>query len=436
MSAPLFQAVRGMNDILPDEHLYFSFIKKVVRHRCRQAGFRRITTPVMENVELFQRGLGDATDIVEKEMFVFTSNSGKRMALRPEGTAGVVRSYLQNGMQQLPQPVELYYIEPFFRYSRPQKGRFRQFHQFGFEVIGENDPALDAQVIYLAHRINQDLGVADKLQLQINTIGCKECRGAYREALVNYYIGKERSLCGDCKNRLNRNPLRLLDCKVEDCRILASIAPKFENSICDKCKAFHALVLEYLDAFQIPYVKNPQLVRGLDYYTNTVFEFWSRKEGAQNATGGGGRYDGLVELMGGQPTPGVGYAAGIERTIEYMKESGIRAPSKDKVHVFVAQLGLPAKKRAMTLIPKLRELGIYTLGAIGKASMKAQMGLADKFKAQYAIIMGQIEVQEEKAIIRDMTKGSQEIIPYDTVIEVLEKKLGRDKLETHRLWEE
>lgn len=436
VSAPLYQAVRGMNDVLPDEHLYFSFIKKVVRHRCRQAGFRRITTPIMENIEVFKRGLGDATDIVEKEMFGFTSKSGKMMALRPEGTAGVVRAYLEHGMQQLAQPVELYYIEPFFRYSRPQKGRYRQFHQLGFEVIGEKDPSLDAQVIHLAYRINQDLGIADRLDLQINTIGCPMCRGKYREDLVNYYVGKERNLCEDCKNRLHKNPLRLLDCKEEDCRILASLAPQFKSLICADCKEYHGLVLEYLQELKVPYTENSQLVRGLDYYTNTVFEFWSKYEGAQNATGGGGRYDGLMELMGGHPTPGVGYAAGIERTIEYMKEAGIRAPSKDKLHVFVAQLGLPAKKRCLSLLQQLRELGIHTVGALGKASIKAQMHLADKFQAQYAVIIGQIEVQENIAILRDMRKGSQEIIPYDQVVPRLEKLIGPNNFDHHKLWEE
>jgi histidyl-tRNA synthetase len=278
---------------------------------------------MFEDVEVFTHSIGETSDIVETDMFVFASKSGKKLALRPENTAGVVRSYIEHGMQQLPQPVMLYYIEPFFRYSRPQKGRYRQFHQFGFELIGESDAAVDAQVIYMSHKINQDLGVADRLSLQLNTIGCPDCRKQYKEDLINYYTGKERSLCADCQKRLHRNPLRLLDCKEEDCQILASMAPKFENVIDKECKEHYELLKEYLDELKVPYQENSHLVRGLDYYTRTVFEFWSKNEGAQNATGGGGRYDGLIEMFGGQPTPAIGYAAGMERVIEYMKEAGI-----------------------------------------------------------------------------------------------------------------
>lgn len=436
MSPVSFQRPTGMPDVLPDDHLYFSFIKKVVRHRCRQAGFRRISTPVMEYLDTFTRGIGESTDVVEKEMFVFESKSGKKLALRPENTAGVVRAYLENGLHQLPKPVELYYIESFFRYNRPQKGRYRQFHQFGFEVIGEADAAIDAQVIYLAYKINKDLGIADRLELQINSIGSLADREKYKEDLLNFYIGKERSLCDDCKRRKDKNPLRLLDCKEEDCRILASMAPKFSDGMSAESKEHFRLLLEYLDELGVPYVKNPHLVRGLDYYTHTVFEFWSRSEGSQNATGGGGRYDGLVELMGGPATPAIGYAGGMERTIEYMKEAGIRPPNKDKVHVFVAQLGLVAKKKSLPLLNALRERGINTVGAVGKDSIKAQMSLADRLGAQYALIMGQIEVQEGTIILRNMQKGSQETIKFEGIVDRMVKLFGENKLENKKLWEE
>lgn len=431
-----YQSPKGVHDLLPEDHLYFSFIKKVVRYRCREAGFRRISTPMFEDVEVFKRSLGEATDVVEKEMFVFETKGGKRIALKPEGTAGVVRAYLEHGMQQLPQPVELYYIEPHFRYNRPQKGRYRQFHQFGFEVIGESDPAIDAQVIYLAYKINKDLGIADKLDLQINTIGCGECRQKYKEELLHYYTGKERSLCADCQNRLHKNPLRLLDCKEEDCQILASMAPKFENIIDEECKEHHELLKEYLDELNVPYEENPQLVRGLDYYTRTVFEFWSKTERSQNATGGGGRYDGLIELMGGAPTPAIGYAAGMERTIEYMKEAGIRPPNKDRIHVFVAQLGAIAKKRSLSLLNELREQGLNTVGSAGKGSIKSQMRVADRMHARYSLILGQIEVQEGTIILRDMDKGSQENVSIDNIVEVLVEKIGPEKLQRKDLWEE
>jgi len=436
MSAPSFQSPKGVHDILPDEHLYFSFIKKVVRHHCRRAGFRRISTPIFEDVETFTRSIGEASDIVEKEMFIFESKSGKKFALKPEGTAGVVRAYLQHGMQQLPKPLELYYIEPHFRYNRPQKGRYRQFHQFGFEVLGESDPAIDAQVIYLAHRINKDLGISDRLSLQLNTIGSMEDRKKYMEDLVNYYTGKERSLCEDCKRRMHTNPMRLLDCKEEDCQILASMAPKLENVISDESKQHFKLLREYLDELGVKYELNPLLVRGLDYYTHTVFEYWSKKDGAQNAIGGGGRYDGLVELMGGPETPAIGYAAGMERVVEYMKEAGIRPPNKDVVFIFVAQLGLVAKKKALSLLNDLRDQGLNVVGAVGKDSMKAQMGLADRLNAQYSLILGQIEVQEGTIILRDMKKGSQLTIPYDTAVQKMVELLGKNPLKGKKLWEE
>jgi len=436
MSSPKYQSSKGVHDILPDDHLYFSFIKKVVRHRCREAGYRRISTPIFEDVDLFTHSIGETSDIVEKEMFVFETKGGKRIALKPEGTAGVVRAYLEHGMQQLPQPVELYYIEPFFRYNRPQKGRYRQFHQFGFEIIGEADPAIDAQVIYLSHKINQDLGISDRLTLQLNTIGCPDCRKVYREDLINYYTGKERSLCKDCQNRLHRNPLRLLDCKEEDCQILASMAPKFENVIDESCKEHYSLVKEYLDELKVPYTENHQLVRGLDYYTRTVFEFWSKKEGAQNAIGGGGRYDGMVEMFGGQPTPAIGYAAGMERVIEYMKEAGIRPPNKDRIHVFVAQLGQVAKKRSISLLNELRERGINVVGSAGKDSIKSQMRVADRLQAKYSLILGQIEVQEGTIILRDMDKGSQESLPMNGIVDTVVDKIGDNSLNKKTLWEE
>lgn len=436
MSGPLYQSPKGVHDILPDDHLYFSFIKKVVRHHCRRSGYRRISTPIFENLDVFTRSIGETSDIVEKEMFVFESKGGDKYALKPEGTAGVVRAYLEHGMSQLPKPVELYYIEPHFRYNRPQKGRYRQFYQFGYEIIGESDPAIDAQVINLAHKINVDLGIADRLSLQLNTIGSLEDRKQYREDLINYYTGKERSLCEDCKRRMRQNPLRLLDCKEEDCQILASMAPKLANVLSEESKEHFNLLKEYLDELKIPYELNQHLVRGLDYYTHTVFEFWSKKEGAQNAIGGGGRYDGLVEMMGGQSTPAIGYAAGMERIIEYMKEAGIRPPNKDAVSIFVAQLGQVAKKKSLTLINGLRDQGLNVVGAAGKGSIKSQMGLADRINAQYSLILGQIEVQEGTIILRDMKKGSQEIVPYEGIVEKMVKLLGKNPLKNKKMWEE
>lgn len=426
-----FQTPKGVHDILPDDHDYHTFIKKVIRHRLRQAGFRRISTPVFEFTDVFQRSIGNETDIVQKEMYTFQDRKGRSLTLKPESTAGVTRAYIQNGMAELPQPVELYYIEPHFRYDRPQKGRYRQFWQFGFEVIGESNPALDAQVIYLAHKIHEDLGIEHLLELQLNTIGTPESREKYKMALKDFYIGKERSLCEDCNKRLHTNPMRLLDCKTEDCQILAELAPKMERFLDDESKQFHEDLKDFLTEMGIKFTENPRLVRGLDYYTKTVFEFWDTKEGAQNSVGGGGRYDGLVELMGGQKTPAVGYAGGIERVIANMKKEKVRVPKKDNIQVFVVQLGKEAKLKCLPLMNEMRELGIKTMGALGKDSLREQLKIADRFKVTYSVIVGLTEVREEVAIVRNMQKGTQETVPFNKVIDKIIKKLGEENLDKY-----
>ncbi len=428
--APPYQTPKGVHDILPVDHRYHTFIKKVVRHRCRQAGFRRITTPLFEFTDVFTRGIGATSDIVSKEMYTFNDKKGRSLTLKPEGTAGVVRAYIQNGMAAWPQPVELFYVEPHFRYDRPQKGRYRQFWQFGFEVIGESDPALDVQIIQLACNILQDLGVAPLFTLQFNSIGCEVCRPNFLNVLKDFYFGKERSLCADCKYRLEKNPLRLLDCKEEDCQILAQIGPKLHDYLCSECKMYDGDVKEFLKELDIPYHQNNALVRGLDYYTKTVFEFWDRSNGAQNAIGGGGRYDGLIELMGGQKTPACGFAAGIDRIIATMKREKIRVPDKDDLHVFVAQLSQEAKRKCLPLITKLREAGIRTMGALGKGAIKQQMRLADKFQVPYTIIIGLTEVREETAIIRDMKVGTQVTVNMDDVVDEMIKRIGKKNLDT------
>jgi len=426
-----FQNPKGVHDILPADQDFYTYIKKVVRHRARQAGFRRITTPIFEFTEVFKRSIGAGSDIVSKEMYTFEDKKGRSLTLKPESTAPVVRSYIQNNMNQLAQPVLLFYIEPHFRYDRPQKGRYRQFWQFGFEIIGESDPALDAQLIQLAIKIHGDLGIADFFSLQLNTIGTPEARKKYAGVLQDYYAGKERSLCEDCKVRLGMNPLRLLDCKEEDCQILAQMAPQMKDYLDKESLEFHEELKGYLDEIGIEYIENPRLVRGLDYYTKTVFEFWDKDEGAQNAVGGGGRYDGLVELMGGPSTPAVGYAAGIERIIANMKREKIRVPSKDELHVFVAQLGNEAKKKCLNLIDDMREAGIKTMGALGKGSINIQLRIADKFKVPYSVIIGITEVREGVAIIRDMKKGVQETVKMENVVSKLVKLIGEKNLDKY-----
>ncbi len=436
MSTPTYQSAKGAHDILPDDHLYFSFFKKVARHHCRRAGFRRISTPIFENAELFENAVGKGTDIVEKKIYTLKNESGAQLALRPEGTAPVVRAYLEHDMQALPNPVELYYIEAFFQQDNTRPGGYHQFHQFSVEVIGEDDPAIDAQVINLIHRINQDLGIADQLTLQLNTIGSMEDRMKFKEDLVNYYTGKERSMCENCKRCLNENPMRLLNCKEEDCQILASMAPKLETILSDESKEHFQLVRDYLDELGVKYELNPLLVRGLDYYTHTVFEFWSEQEGVQHVVGGGGRYNELVERMGGEPTPAIGFSTEIESAIAHMKEAGIKPPNKDKVDIFFAQLGLVAKKKSLPLIQALRDQGINTVGAVGKSSMKGQIGLASELNARYSLILGQVEVRDGTIILRDMKRGSQETIPVEGIIEKMLELLGGKKLSDKKLWEE
>jgi len=426
-----YRTPKGVHDILPMDHEYYTYIKKVVRHRARQAGFRRISTPIFEFTNVFTRSLGEATDIVSKEMYTFEDKKGRSLTLKPEGTAGLVRAYIQNGMQQLPQPVMLFYFEPHFRYDRPQKGRYRQFWQFGFEIIGESDPALDAQLIHLASKIHEDLGISGILNLQLNTIGTPASREKYMQVLQDFYVGKERSLCENCKYRLDKNVLRLLDCKEEDCQILAQIAPSMHDYLDKESLEFHEELKGYLDELKIKYVENPRIIRGLDYYSKTVFEFWDKNNGAQNSVGGGGRYDGLIELMGGTSTPAVGYAGGVERIIANMKREKIKVPSKDDLHVFVAQLGKEAKKKCLPLIEELRESGVKTMGALGKGSINIQLGLANKFKVQYTILIGLTEVREGNAIIRDMEKGVQEKVPFENVTKRIIELIGEENLDTY-----
>lgn len=426
---PPFQSPKGVHDILPNDHEYYTYIKKIVRHRCRQAGFKRISTPMFEYTEVFKRTVGEATDIVTKEMYTFEDRKGRSLTLKPEGTAPVCRAYVQHGMHNLPQPVELYYIEPFFRYERPQAGRYRQFWQFGFELIGETDSALDAQVILLAYRIYQDLGIADSLKLQINNIGDLESRKVYAEALRDYYYGKERYLSEEDKARLQKNPLRILDSKHEDTMILNQSAPKFKDFISKESKDYHEEVMMFLKDLNIPFVENENLVRGLDYYNQTVFEFYDEKKGGQNSVGGGGRFDGLIELLGGQPTPAIGFGMGLERVIAQMKRNKVRVPSKDDLHVFIAQLGKEAKRLSIPLIDKLREKGIKAMGALGKPAIKNQLKIADRFKVPYCVLIGETEVREGKAIIRDMSVGTQTTVAFDKVVPEIIKRIGEKNLD-------
>jgi histidyl-tRNA synthetase len=430
-----YRSPKGVHDVLPVDHQYMTYIKKAVRHRARQAGYKRIDPPIFEERVLFERGIGEHTDVVEKELFGVgrKGETDTDYALRPEFTAGICRSFIEQGMQELPQPVELYAIGPCFRYDRPQKGRYRQFHQFDFESIGLSDPSIDAQLIHMSVKIFEDLRILKRLRLQINNVGAPDDRKAFTEALKDFFTGKERNLPEKDRERLKSNPLRLLDSKEEDTQILVKLAPKLQQFVSEESKQYHATLLEYLDELGVAYTENESLVRGLDYYNQTVFEFWDQSTGAQNAVGGGGRYDFLIEQLGGKPTAGVGFAGGIERIMWHMKEAGVEAPNKDQVDVFVAQLGPDAKKKCLTLVSQLRDLGVHTVGALGESSLKSQMRLADRFQARFCLLLGQIEVKEGTIILRDMTAGKQAQIPFEKAVPEILKILGKKNLDTYSI---
>lgn len=423
---PGAQLPRGMRDVLPADMAYWLHVRAVAERLGESHGFSYIETPVVEQTSLFVRSLGKQTDIVEKEMFSFTDHGGEDLVLRPEGTAPVARAYVTHGMLALPQPVKLFYYGPFFRRERPQSGRSRQFHQAGFETIGDAKPVIDTELILVASRFFGDLGVP--VTIELNSIGDAVCREPYKEKLVQYYRANRNKLCETCKVRLAKNPLRLLDCKEAGCRALKEDAPKIVDHLCEDCKAHFMKVIEYLDEADLAYELSPHLVRGLDYYSRTVFEVFPEMEteerAAQSALAAGGRYDGLIELLGGRPTPAAGFALGIERTISALKARNIPLPGAKTKRVFFAQLGEPAKRKAFRLFEDLRKAGVPVVANFAKDALKAQMELANAMGAAYTIILGQKEVLEGTVIIRDMEAGIQEIVDAKKLVPELKKKLG------------
>jgi len=422
----IFQAPKGMRDILPKEQIFWEKIQQAARNLARAYGFEKLDTPILEETDLFIKGTGADTDIVEKEMYSFRTKGGERVTLRPEFTPGVMRAYLENGLSALPHPVKLFSIGPLFRYDRPQKGRYRQLHQANFEVIGEKDSVVDAQLIQLFFALLKDLGIKESITTQINSIGCSKCRPDYRRILVNYYRNRTRELCSDCQSRLKRNPLRLLDCKEAKCIKIAEEAPEIIDHLCVECHNHLKDVLEYLDELSIPYILNPCLVRGLDYYTKTVFEFWpEEKEGRQISLGGGGRYDDLIRLLGGKGAPAVGLAAGLDRLVDFMKEKNVKVSIKKRPLIFLVQLGNLGKKKCLCLFEELRKAGLDTSSAFSKSTIKAQLNIADKLGANFSLLIGQKEALDETVIIRDMDSGNQDIVPIAKVIRELKKRLKK-----------
>ena len=414
----MYRLPRGTSDILPGEQAYWLYVKQQAFDICQIYGYERIDSPAFEETGLFTRSVGQGTDIVEKEMYTFADKGKKKITLRPEGTAPVCRAYLEHGMHNLPQPVKLYYIASIFRYERPQAGRLRQHHQFGYEAIGDDDPALDAEVIDMAWQFFLSLNLS-RLSLQLNSIGCKQCRPDYLTVLKKHYANQTGELCPDCQIRLNRNPLRLLDCKKPSCQKTADTAPGSAEHLCPQCEAHFGRLKGYLELLGIPFTVNHRLVRGLDYYTRTVFEIQPEAAGAQSTLGGGGRYDDLIEELGGAPTPAIGFATGLERIILNLKKQDIGVPSLPRPRVFIAHMGDAARETAIKLASRLRRSDIGVLMASGGKSLKAQLRQANTLGARQVVIIGDEELKSGMATLRDMQNARQQNVPFDKLPELL-----------------
>ena len=411
----VIQKIRGTMDILPDETPLFRKIEGIVREEAERYGFGEIRIPTFENTELFVRGVGDTTDVVQKEMYTFEDRDENRsISLRPEGTAGVARALIENGLHIAAMPQKFYYIISCFRHETPQAGRTREFFQFGTETFGSESPAADATVIAVAASVLDRLGLGKNVSLHINTIGCKCCRPAYREALVGYYRANEGTLCDTCRDRLGRNPLRLLDCKNPECAALAKAAPRTVDHLCCDCANHFSELRTMLDAMGISYTVDPAIVRGLDYYTRTVFEFIAEGIGAQSTVCGGGRYDGLVESLGGPALPGIGFGMGITRLILAMRALGVADAPVAAPRVYIAALGKSALVLAMATCERLRRAGIYAECDMMERSLKAQMKYAGKLSAAYTLIIGDSEAESGRAQLRNMETGEQEEVEIST----------------------
>ncbi|NJD02473.1 MAG: histidine--tRNA ligase [Ruminiclostridium sp.] len=412
----LTQAPKGTRDILPDEIYKWHYIEKVIEKLCKCFGYKEIRIPVFEHTELFQRGVGDTTDIVQKEMYTFPDKGGRSISLRPEGTAGVVRSYIENGMASMPQPIKLYYNLAIYRYENVQKGRYREFHQFGVEAFGSKEPSIDVEIISILSMLFDRLGL-NQVNLNINSIGCPNCRSAYNEKLKDYFKPSIQQLCFNCRNRFEKNPLRIIDCKEEQCKKIIANAPALMDNLCGECLAHFEGVKAGLENLDIKFSIDKNIVRGLDYYTKTVFEFVSEDVGTQGTICGGGRYDGLVETCGGPPTPGIGFGLGIERLLLKMESQGIQIPEPSPMDIYIASIGPKADVFAQNLVYRLRGQGVSADKDHMAKSLKAQMKYADKLGYTHIIVLGDEEIESNKAVLKNMKTGEQKDISVDSIID-------------------
>ena len=422
------QPLKGMHDIIPSDQIWWEKARKEFQYIVDTYNFMRIDTPLLERSEVFERTLGETSDIVEKQMFSFKNSSGDNLVLRPEATASIVRAYIQHGLSHMPQPLRLFYIGPMFRKEQPQAGRFRQFHQAGMEILGGDcDPIYDAQIILAMYRFFQNLKIKDVV-IQINSVGCRVCRPNYRKKLIEYYKNKNFKLCKDCARRLKDNPLRLLDCKNEQCQEYKAGAPMTVDNLCSNCSKHFTHVLEYLEELRLPYQLNHYLVRGLDYYSRTTFEFFTEMPAADEkkfdfAIAGGGRYDYLFEVLGKKEGVGVGAAIGLERVVEVMKAAQVNLGIRESKKIFFIHIGDFAKKRSLTLIEQLREDGIKVVESLGKDSLGAQLRSANKEGVDYALIFGQKEAFEDSIILRDLKNGVQETVPLKKIVNEVKRRI-------------
>ena len=412
----LTNAPRGTKDILPDAVGDWNYVEGEIRELCRRFGYSEIRTPIFEHTELFQRGIGEGTDVVDKEMYTFTDRGERSITLRPENTASAVRAYLQNKLYAQSNLVKLFYIGSMFRYDRPQAGRMREFHQFGVEALGEANPAVDAEVILLAMNLLEGLGLKD-LELSINSVGCPKCRSKYRTMLQDFFRDKLEDLCEDCRSRFERSPLRILDCKKDSDKPYMADAPKITDCLCEECADHFAKLKELLTSAGISFTHDPRLVRGLDYYTKTAFEIKYPPLGAQSAVAGGGRYDGLIEEMGGNPTPAVGFATGLERLLLALESQNLLPEKNRSVDAYVVALGEAAQAEGFKLLNSLRQQGLSAAMDFAGRSMKAQMKQANKLGAKYSVILGEDEIAEGVVMLRSMEDSSQAKAPMAQVAE-------------------
>ncbi|HYF82749.1 MAG TPA: histidine--tRNA ligase [Clostridia bacterium] len=417
----LTQAPKGTKDVLPAEVYKWHYVEGIIREICTLHGYREIRTPAFEHTELFERGVGETTDVVQKEMYTFMDKGGRSITLKPEGTSPAVRAFIEHSIFNEPQPTKAFYFTPCFRYEKPQSGRLREHHQFGVEAFGTSDPSVDAEIINIAMMLYGRLGVGN-LEIRINSVGCPKCRAEYNKKLKDYLAGKLGNLCETCKDRYNKNPMRIIDCKEERCKEQLTDVPFILDNVCDECKEHFEGLKSSLEILGLTYVVDPRIVRGLDYYSKTAFEIVSKDIGAQGTVCGGGRYDGLIEECGGPGTPGMGFGLGLERLLLVVENQGVEIPVPAYMDVYIANMGRDGAEEALRQINKLRKEGIKAEKDYMGRSLKAQMKYANKINAKYVVVLGEEEIKSSRIKVKDMSNGSEDEIDLPALASYIKEK--------------